>query len=126
MAAPSNVKRQSPRKPSLRRISPARGARMPRELFMVAAAIGISRAIFRGSQKRNLAQRTLAVVEPDQAEERGRPADKPTEIPTKGWMDIAWRVYEGIQNDRVLFVAAGVTFYGLLAVFPATAAVVSL
>jgi membrane protein len=41
-------------------------------------------------------------------------------------MDIAWRVYEGVQNDRVLLVAAGVTFYGLLAVFPATAAVVSL
>jgi membrane protein len=35
-------------------------------------------------------------------------------------------VYEGIQNDRVLLVAAGVTFYALLALFPATAALVSL
>ena len=41
-------------------------------------------------------------------------------------MDIFWRVVEGIQNDRVMLVAAGVTFYGLLALFPATAALVSL
>ena len=41
-------------------------------------------------------------------------------------MDIAWRVLEGFQSDRVMLVAAGVTFYALLALFPATAAVVSL
>jgi membrane protein len=35
-------------------------------------------------------------------------------------------VYEGVQNDRILLVAAGVTFYALLALFPATAALVSL
>ena len=57
---------------------------------------------------------------------RGREAEKPSEIPAKGWKDIAWRVYDGIQNDRVLLVAAGVTFYALLALFPATAAIVSL
>src|SRR5262249_10407710 len=39
---------------------------------------------------------------------------------------IARRVYEGTQSDRVLLVGAGVTFYGLLALFPATAALVSL
>ena len=50
----------------------------------------------------------------------------PTQIPAKGWKDIAWRVYDGIQNDRVLLVASGVTFYALLALFPATAALVSL
>ena len=41
-------------------------------------------------------------------------------------MDIAWRVLEGFQSDRVMLVAAGVTFYALLALFPAIAAVVSL
>jgi membrane protein len=59
-------------------------------------------------------------------DERGRKADSPTEIPAKGWMDIAWRVYEEIGNDRILAVAAGVTFYALLALFPAIAAFVSL
>ena len=43
-----------------------------------------------------------------------------------GWTDIAWRLYHDIQNDRVLLVAAGVTFYAILALFPATAAIVSL
>ncbi|HEY0353765.1 MAG TPA: YihY/virulence factor BrkB family protein, partial [Enterovirga sp.] len=60
------------------------------------------------------------------ADERGRKADSPTEIPAKGWMDVAWRVYEEIGNDRILAVAAGVTFYALLALFPAIAAFVSL
>src|SRR5262249_1050377 len=47
-------------------------------------------------------------------------------IPAPGWKDIAWRVYHGLQRDRVLLVAAGVTYYGLLSMFPAIAAVVSL
>ncbi len=57
---------------------------------------------------------------------RGRDADTPSQIPAKGWKDIAWRVYEGMQKDRVLLIAAGVTFYSLLAAFPAVAAAVAL
>jgi len=37
-----------------------------------------------------------------------------------------WRVYERFSRDRILLVAAGVTFYALLAFFPAIAALVSL
>ncbi len=43
----------------------------------------------------------------------------------RAWKDIVWRVYENIGEDRVLAVAAGVTFYALLAIFPAIAALVS-
>jgi membrane protein len=57
---------------------------------------------------------------------RGREADAPTQIPARGWKDILWRVWEEIGQDRVMAVAAGVTFYGLLAIFPAIAAFVSL
>jgi len=57
---------------------------------------------------------------------RGREADKPTEIPAKGWKDILWRTYEEFGKDRVTSVAAGVTYYALLAVFPAIAALVSI
>src|SRR3954466_14815671 len=57
---------------------------------------------------------------------RGREATSPTEIPAKGWKDIFWRVYEEVNKDRILAVAAGVTFYGLLALFPALAALVSI
>src|SRR4051795_339632 len=57
---------------------------------------------------------------------RGREATSPTEIPARGWKDILWRVYEEVNKDRILAVAAGVTFYGLLALFPALAALVSI
>ena len=57
---------------------------------------------------------------------RGREADSPTQIPAHGWKDILWRVYERFGHDRVLAIAAGVTFYTLLAIFPAVAALVSL
>jgi membrane protein len=56
----------------------------------------------------------------------GRGADEPTDIPARGWKEIFWRVYEQIGEDRVLAVAAGVTFYALLAIFPAITALVSI
>lgn len=56
---------------------------------------------------------------------RGRRALSPVDIPLNGWRDIAWRVYAEIGNDRLLAVAAGVVFYGLLALFPAITALVS-
>lgn len=42
------------------------------------------------------------------------------------WWRILKRTYEGISESHVSLTAAGVAFYGLLAVFPAIAAVVSL
>ncbi|MGO4706411.1 YihY/virulence factor BrkB family protein [Microvirga sp. 2MCAF38] len=57
---------------------------------------------------------------------RGRQAAKPTEIPAQGWKDIFWRLYERMQRDSVMLVAAGVAFYTLLAIFPAIAALVSI
>jgi membrane protein len=56
---------------------------------------------------------------------RGREAVKPTQIPWRGWKDIFWRVYDEIGKDRLLAVAAGVVFFGLLATFPAITAFVS-
>ena len=57
---------------------------------------------------------------------RGRSAEKPSDIPARGWKDILWRVYAGISDDRILGNAAAVTFYALLALFPAIAALVSI
>lgn len=57
---------------------------------------------------------------------RGREATGPSAIPGAGWKDIARRVFSAIGEDRVLLVAGGVTFYLLLALFPALAAFVSL
>lgn len=57
---------------------------------------------------------------------RGRDAETPTDIPAKGWKDILWRVKDEIGEDRVGLIAAGVAFYGLLALFPALSAVLAI
>src|ERR1700754_3363454 len=57
---------------------------------------------------------------------RGRHATSPWQIPWAGWKDILWRTYGQIGDDRLMAVAAGVVFYGLLAIFPAVTAFVSL
>lgn len=56
---------------------------------------------------------------------RGRDARHPGQIPMKGMKDVLYRVYLSLANDRVMLVAAGVTFYILLATFPAMGALVS-
>lgn len=57
---------------------------------------------------------------------RGRCADAPWKIPALGWKDILWRSWREAGRDRLPSLAGGVTFYILLAVFPAAAAFVSL
>jgi membrane protein len=65
--------------------------------------------------------------EPDRGGlDRGRGATAPSQIPARGWWDIVVRVYHNISEHHVVVVAAGVTFYSLLAIFPAIAALVSL
>lgn len=56
---------------------------------------------------------------------RGRHSSSPLQIPWAGWKDVLWRTYEQINEDRLLAIAAGVVFFGLLAVFPAITALVS-
>ncbi|WP_131836758.1 YihY/virulence factor BrkB family protein [Ancylobacter aquaticus] len=57
---------------------------------------------------------------------RGRTATNPAQIPRRGWRDILLRTAKNFFADRVLGLAAGVTFYTLLATFPALAAIISL
>src|SRR5262245_9854168 len=79
------------------------------------------------------AERQAADIEQSFAEdggpedvERGRIARSPREIPRTGWRDILLRTKQEVADDNVSLVAAGVAFYGLLAVFPGIAALVSL
>jgi membrane protein len=57
--------------------------------------------------------------------DRGRQATHPLQIPLKGWYDILWRTYREMQSDRLLSIAGGVSFFALLAIFPAITALVS-
>ncbi len=57
---------------------------------------------------------------------RGRRADRPIGIPWRGWKDVFWRTVEQISADRLLLIAGGVVFYGLLATVPAITALVAM
>jgi membrane protein len=53
-------------------------------------------------------------------------ADSPWLLFRADWGAVLWRVYQKMNDNRLLAVAAGVVFYGLLAVFPTITAFVSL
>jgi membrane protein len=57
---------------------------------------------------------------------RGRDANSPREIPARGWTDALWRTFKEFNDDQVTRVAGGVTFFGLLALFPGMACFVAL
>jgi membrane protein len=57
---------------------------------------------------------------------KGQGAASPGEIPARGWWEIIQRTIRKISDNELLSAAAGVTFYGLLAIFPALTALVSL
>jgi membrane protein len=65
-------------------------------------------------------------AEPPQENERGRAATSPAEIPPKGWKDVLLRVVKAFGRDQIPLISAGITFYTLLALFPAMAALVAL
>jgi membrane protein len=91
-------------------------------------AIGLSALLIALGFGRDRAQHAQAQISrPARSDaDRGRSADTPSDIPAPGWKDVILRVYQGISEDRILLVAAGVTFYALLSIFPAIAALISI
>ena len=71
-------------------------------------------------------QRHLSrLATPTAIDDRQTLAPNPWQMPLAGWKDILARTFERINEDRILATAAGVVFYGLLAIFPAITALVS-
>lgn len=62
----------------------------------------------------------------DRTAQHGRDAEAPRAIPKAGWRDILVRTKDAIPADHVSIVAAGVAFFGLLALFPAIASLVAI
>jgi membrane protein len=54
----------------------------------------------------------------------GAEADKPTEIPKRGWWQVLRRAWKESKSDQVPLLAAGVAFYSFLSLFPAMIAAV--
>lgn len=55
-------------------------------------------------------------------QDRGEAAEAPTAIPAAGWLDVAIRTVRSTVHDDVSTIAAGVTFYAMLAFIPALSA----
>jgi membrane protein len=65
-------------------------------------------------------------VDHDELAHPGAHADSPARIPARGWRQIVLRALHRAFLDRVTLVAAGVAFFGFLALFPSLIAAVLL
>ena len=63
---------------------------------------------------------------PSPSELPGMHAEKPTEIPWRGWKQILKRSWAENQADNMPIIAGGVAFFGFLSIFPALIALISL
>jgi membrane protein len=86
------------------------------------AATGLARARRPAADKRPSTERHQFERSPG----NGKDAPKPDDVSARGWLEILKRLWRSFTKDRVLALAAGVTFYAILAIFPAIAALVSL
>ncbi len=62
---------------------------------------------------------------PGDAKRSERP-QTPAQTPAVGWKDVLLRVFRDISEDRILLIAAGVTYYAILALFPGIGAIVAI
>lgn len=64
------------------------------------------------------------ITKPAPEGRKGREAETPAQIPAPGWKEIALRTWKEGSKDNISLVAAGVAFYGLLAMVPLLGATV--
>ena len=58
------------------------------------------------------------------ADDRGRSATSPWQMPASGWRDILLRTWKEASEDNIGLIAAGVAFYAFLAIVPMLGATV--
>ena len=99
--------------------------RSPMPLLATLAAAGGLILLLAGREAPRPAPARAAAPAAD-VRDRGHGAATPLEIPARGWWDIARRTVSQVSDDRLLSEAAGITFYALLALFPAIGALISI
>ena len=57
---------------------------------------------------------------------QGRDVGRPGRFDAGAWRRILWRVWDGLGRDHLSIMSAGVAFFGVLAIFPAIAALIAL
>ncbi len=105
----------------------ARRSSWQNDLALVAATSLATIAVYRHLLRTDQFPETAKGTEYASAEtlSHGRLSHSPLQIPLAGWKDILRRTYQQINEDRLIATAAGVVFFGLLAIFPAITALVS-
>lgn len=100
----------------------SRRAFLGSDLALIAGTIVATLAIQKHLSKSSRATiRPLGLATPSSNQFIGHPLT----ILFKGWKQIVLGTFDRIDRDRILATAAGVVFYGLLAIFPAITALVS-
>ena len=149
MARRKSVKSARPAQKTADRVVVApkrRGSFLP----FVGATAGLAWSLFRSGSKSTVGQRGLGPSSGGDARDRpgskaskntatqtkadrgpagkayGRGASTPEEIPPKGWLQIVKRTFAKFSENELMQEAAGITFYALLSLFPALAAIVSI
>ena len=102
------------------------GARVAGKALPWLVLAGVAGTLAADEARQRRAAAAPGPVPPVADRGRGRHADTPWTIPPAGWKDIAWRTAKETIDDDVVAVARGVAFSGMLALFPALAAFVSI
>src|SRR5690242_895249 len=63
---------------------------------------------------------------PTKKDDHERGATTASELPPRDWKQLLLRIYANISKHRVLALAAAMTYYSILAIFPAIAALVAM
>ena len=96
------------------------------EAVAMVLAIDAGVVAVKAASRRLPAAPRARLVSADMGAASGALAESPAQIPARGWKQILGRVYNDIGDDRIMAEAASVTYYTLLAIFPAIAALISL
>lgn len=128
---PRHPQNDDRRRPPTAASSSARegGRRSPEDGGRATSGRAYSDSGDRGAAAEAAAEAEKPTTSPSEAAEehgRGRHATKPTEVPKAGWLDVLARTKQQLAEDNLSIVAAGVAFYGFVAVVPALAATVAI
>jgi membrane protein len=108
----TSISPTSQRRPDIERLRLAR----------VGAALAVAIAVYGLVAGRDASHQNRGTSLGDQI---GRGATRPADIPKRGWRQILVRVWNAMGRENLTLIAAGVSFYGLLSIFPALGALVS-
>jgi membrane protein len=89
-------------------------------------AAGVSRATPPGRDRPGADTTGGTRSVPSEAVLPGVHAEKPTQIPARGWLQIVKRAWAENKADNMPIIAGGVAFFGFLSIFPALIATISI